>query len=311
MNGFFNVYKPAGMTSHDVVAAVRRAAKLKRVGHAGTLDPAAEGVLLVCVGPATRIVNRLMASRKSYRAVVELGATTTTDDATGEVVERRDADGVSRDDVELALRQMVGRVLQVPPMYSALKVAGTPLYRLARQGIEIERAAREIEIHSLTVIDWSPPRFTVDVECGKGTYVRTIARDLGERVGCGAHLQHLVRTASGRFTAAEAVPLADLVEGLKEDRWSSFLYPPDEALLDLPAVAVGQENERRIATGTPWQPLLPRSEPASGSLVRVYSASGELLGLAEYDSARGQYQPRKNLRDPAAEMPADEVGERR
>ena len=306
MNGFFNVYKPGGMTSHDVVAAVRRAARMQRVGHAGTLDPAAEGVLLVCVGPATRIVDRLMAARKRYRATIELGATTTTDDATGEVLERRDASGVSREAVEAAIAGMVGRVLQVPPMYSALKRGGTPLYRLARKGIEIEREPREIEIYSLTLVDCVLPRFTVDVECGKGTYVRTIAHDLGERVGCGAHLAHLVRTASGRFTADGAVLLADLLAALGEGQWADLLYPADEALLDLPAVAVGEENERRVETGSPWRPTASRHEPEPGALVRIYSSAGELLGLAEYDAARGHYQPRKSLRVPrAGEAEAD------
>ncbi len=300
MNGFFDVYKPGGMTSHDVVAKVRRAARLKRVGHAGTLDPAAEGVLLVCVGPATRVVDWLAATRKGYRATISLGATTTTDDATGEVLERRDASGVSRESVEVALAGMVGRVLQVPPMYSALKRGGTPLYKLARKGIEVEREPREIEIHALTLLDWAPPGLTIDVECGKGTYVRTIARDLGAALGCGAHLAHLVRTAVGRFTSADAVPLADLLTALEEGRWEDLLYPPDEALVDLPAVTVGEANERRIETGSPWVPTYSLRAPAAGALVRVYSSSGELLGLAEYDAALGHYQPRKSLRTPRA-----------
>jgi tRNA pseudouridine55 synthase len=193
---------------------------------------------------------------------------------------------------------MVGRVLQVPPMYSALKRGGTPLYRLARQGIEVERGPREIEIYSLDLVDWAPPRFTLDVECGKGTYVRTIARDLGSALGCGAHLAHLVRTAVGRFTAEDAVRLADLVTALGDGSWEDLLHPVDEALLDLPAVTVGEENERRVETGRPWSPVASRRELETGALVRVYSLAGELLGLAEYDSDRGQYQPRKSLRAP-------------
>jgi tRNA pseudouridine55 synthase len=223
--------------------------------------------------------------------------TTTTDDAEGEVVERRDASRVDSVEVESALAAMVGRVRQVPPMYSALKVDGRPLYRFARQGVEVERSAREVEIYALTLVEWQPPRFAVDVECGKGTYVRTIARDLGERLGCGAHLAHLVRTASGRFTAEEAIPLERLVEALRGNRWAELIHPPDAALLDLPAVVVGEENERRVETGSPWRPTVSRHEPAAGTLVRVYSAEGCLLGLAEYDSTDAVYRPRKSLRE--------------
>jgi len=295
VNGFFNVYKPGGMTSHDVVAAVRRASRDRRVGHAGTLDPAAEGVLLVCVGPATRVAEYLMGGRKRYLATIVLGATTTTDDAEGQVLSRADASGVTRTDVEAALASFVGRTTQVPPMYSALKVHGRPLYELARAGAEVEREPRVVEIYELRLVDWEPPRLRVDVLCGKGTYIRTLAHDLGERLGCGAYLERLRRTASGRFTVADAVPLRELLDALADGRWADLIYPPDEALLDLDAIVVGPEGERRMTTGSPWRPPAVLRRPPSRALCRVYSSAGEVVAIGAFDAAADNWHPVKTL----------------
>ncbi len=295
MNGIFNVRKPAGMTSHDVVAAVRRASRQKRVGHAGTLDPAAEGVLLVCVGPATRVVEYLMNGRKRYLATIVLGATTTTDDAEGQVLRRGDVSGITREAVEAALAGFVGRISQVPPMYSALKVGGKPLYKLARAGTEIEREPRQVEVYELRLVEWAPPRLRVDVLCGKGTYIRTLAHDLGERLGCGAYLEHLVRTASGRFSIEEATPLAELVEALADGRWRDLIYPPDVALLDYGVIIVGQEGERRLTTGSHYRPAVVLRRPADQAVCRVYSTAGEPLAVAEYDAADDDWRPTRLL----------------
>ena len=295
VNGFFNVNKPRGVTSHDVVAAIRRASRERRVGHAGTLDPAAEGVLLVCLGPATRVVEYLMDSHKRYLATVVLGVTTTTDDAEGQVISRRDASGVARADVERVLAHMVGRVLQVPPMYSALKVQGKPLYKLARSGVEVEREPREVEILDLQLLDFEPPRLRLGVLCGKGTYVRTIAHDLGEHLGCGAHLERLVRTAVGRFVVEDAVPLQRLVDALEHGQWENLIYPTDEALIGLDAIVVGQEGERRITTGSSWRPSLVLRRPAGQSLCRVYSLDGLPLGIAEFDPSADNWRPVKTF----------------
>src|SRR6185436_17123998 len=200
MHGFLNIDKPPGMTSHDVVARVRRLARQKRVGHAGTLDPAATGVLVVALGLATRLVEYIQeATTKRYRAVIRLGATTTTDDAEGEVLATAPVPALDPLAIETLLDQFRGQIAQVPPMYAALHHEGRRLHELARAGIVVERAARAVTIEQLDVLDWSPPVLVVDVMCSKGTYIRSLARDLGQVLGCGGHLKALKRTAVGTF----------------------------------------------------------------------------------------------------------------
>ena len=213
MNGVLNVDKPAGMTSHDVVGRIRRLAHLKRVGHAGTLDPDATGVLLVCLGQATRLADYLADEGKAYRATVALGATTTTEDASGEVLTRADASHLTENDLAGILPQFVGDIAQTPPMVSAVHHEGKRLYELARQGITVARAARIVHIESLVLESFTPgasAQATLEIECGKGTYIRTLCADLGATLGTGGHMASLCRTRVGAFTLETAVPLGDL-----------------------------------------------------------------------------------------------------
>src|SRR5689334_14246302 len=208
LHGFLNIDKPAGLTSHDVVAHIRRAARQKRVGHAGTLDPAATGVLVVALGNATRLIEYVQdATSKRYHAIVQLGTTTATDDAEGQVLASVAVPPFDRTAIERVLQAFRGEIMQVPPMYSALHYQGRRLHELAREGIAVERAARPVTIERLELIDWASPLLTLDVMCSKGTYIRSIARDLGDALGCGAHLQTLRRTAVGSFLIEDAVPL--------------------------------------------------------------------------------------------------------
>jgi tRNA pseudouridine55 synthase len=207
MNGVVVVDKPAGLTSFDVVARVRRALGERRVGHAGTLDPLATGVLPVCVGEATKLVPFLMGGDKEYEAEARLGVTTDTLDATGTVVAEASADHVSRADVAATLPRFRGRILQTPPMHSALRVDGRRLYELARQGVEVERVARPVEVHALELTAWTPPTLGLRIRCGKGTYVRSLIADLGAALGVGAHMTELRRTRVGAFTLATALSL--------------------------------------------------------------------------------------------------------
>ncbi len=248
MDGIFNLNKPAGMTSHDVVAHVRRLTRQRRVGHAGTLDPAASGVLPVCLGQATRVAEYLSESGKCYRATVILGAVTDTYDAEGEVI-RSAPVRVSREEIVAALPAFRGRQMQLPPLYSAIKLAGQPLYKLARAGAEVQLQPRPVEIYRLELVDWQPPAVVLEVECSKGTYVRSLAYDLGERLGCGAHLGGLVRLRSGPFTLEESLTLEELAQALVDGSWVHYLYAPDEALLDRQAVIVGPATEKRILQG--------------------------------------------------------------
>jgi len=294
MDGILVVNKPQGWTSHDVVARVRRLTHQKRVGHAGTLDPMATGVLLVCLGRATRVAEYLMASDKTYRAVVRLGVETDTYDAEGQVVATRPVD-VDESALRGALQKFVGEIDQVPPMYSALKRKGKPLYKLARQGVEVERAARRVTIHDITLREFMSPDVTIDVRCSPGTYIRSLAHDVGAalRGACGAHLTALTRLASGSFTLDDAVRLEDLTD---LENLSGLLRPLDAALQALPAVTLDAEAARRIVMGQ----AIPASRVEAlggGSLRRAYDVNGALLAIVTCDSAAQVWRPKKVLAD--------------
>jgi tRNA pseudouridine55 synthase len=288
--GILNVDKPTGLTSHDVVARTRQASGLGKVGHAGTLDPAASGVLLVCLGQATRVAEFLMQGRKRYEAEIRLGVTTDTGDAEGRVIRRNTEIDVIQEDVQQALSRFRGRIEQVPPMHSALKHKGTTLYRLARQGIEVERKPRAVEIYDLRLTDWTPPTFRLLVECSKGTYVRALAMDLGDVLGTGAHLQRLVRLACGPYTLEDALSLTEALHRLADGHWRQILHPIDEALLDFEAVIMDGEAETMIRQGQ----QVRGPEPRAGPFCRAYSSSsGRFVALLQYDEQYKIWQPRK------------------
>ena len=276
MHGFLNIDKPAGMTSHDVIAHIRRSARQKRVGHAGTLDPAATGVLVVALGHATRLIEYVQdATSKRYLATVYLGATTTTDDAEGQVLATVAVPPLDRAALEEALEPFQGEILQVPPMYSALHHQGRRLHELAREGIVVERAARPVTIERLELLDWDSPRLILDIMCSKGTYIRSLARDLGESLGCGAHLQALRRTAVGTFLIEQATPLAQLIDEPGDtDPLSQALLPPEIAVVDWPVVRLGTEAVRQVRNGS----AIAFTDIDADS-VRAHGSEGELLAL--------------------------------
>jgi tRNA pseudouridine55 synthase len=287
--GILNIHKPVGLTSHDVVDRVRRASGLRRVGHAGTLDPAASGVLLILLDAATRISEYLMEGTKRYDAEILLGISTDSGDKEGKITYRAAQISTTKGEIERALRLFVGRIEQQPPLYSALKHHGTPLYKLARQGIQVDLAPRQVEIHKLSLIDWASPRLRLLVECSKGTYIRALARDVGEKLGVGAHLQRLVRLASGHFTLDDAVPLTVVEDSFAKGYWPQILHPLDEGLLHYDAVIVDEEAEKRVYHGQPVWGL----KPLETSLCRVYSTSGRFVALLRYDQDAEVWQPRK------------------
>lgn len=287
--GFLNINKPPGMTSHDVVAAVRRASGERRVGHAGTLDPMATGVLVVGMGQATRLIEYLMHGRKVYRAQIHFGLSTDTLDAEGQVTRRVEDIDLDITDIETLLPDFIGRIEQVPPMYSALKRGGQPLYKLARRGITVPRKPRLVEIHDIEVLNWELPVLEVRVTCGRGTYIRALARDLGERMGCGAHLKSLVREASGRFKINMSEPLDVVEDSFRHNYWQALIHPPDEALLDFDAMIVDRQTAEKIKHGH----KIAGRGPLSTSLCRAYTVDGEFIALMEHDPNRGLWQPRK------------------
>lgn len=291
-HGILNVDKPLGQTSHDVVERVREVTAIRRVGHAGTLDPLASGVLLVCVGrAATRVAEFLMREPKVYRTDMRLGVTTDTFDAEGEVV-TESAVEVDRNDVEGALEQFRGSIEQTPPMYSAVKHKGKPLYRWARRGVEVERATRRVEIYSLELTTWDRPTCTLEVTCSAGTYVRTLVHDLGQELGCGAYVTALTRVASGAFRLEDAVTLDRFARAARAGHWASLLCPIDEALAgQFHALHLDADAARRLCSGQ----AIERDDGTAedGALVRVYGPRGRFLALASFDAVDEVWRPRK------------------
>jgi tRNA pseudouridine55 synthase len=283
MRGFLNIDKPTGMTSFDVVRAVRRAAGVKRVGHAGTLDPLATGVLPVAIGgEATRLIDALVGASKRYVAEVTLGAETTTDDSEGEVVASADASEVTAAAVASALETFVGTHPQLPPAYSAIKVAGVPAYRAARKGEAHDLALRVVVAYALTLVTFEAGRCVIEVHCGKGYYVRSLARDLGRMLGVYGHVSALRRTAVGPFAIARAVPLADAVSRLQAGDIATMLHAPDAVLTDWPAVLLGSDDIIEVRLGRPVTPE-PRLDvaPEATLRARAYGPDGRLVALVE------------------------------
>lgn len=280
--GFLNIDKPLGMTSHDVVARVRRGLKIKKVGHAGTLDPLATGVLVVCLGAATRLSEYVMNSTKRYRARVHLGMTTTTYDAEGEIIEQTDASHIQQADIEAALTSFLGDIQQIPPIYSAIKQGGRKLYDIARAGETVELQPRPVRIDSLIVSDWNPPQFTLDVVCSPGTYIRSLAYDLGAALGVGAHLAGLVRTASGAFTLENAVKLDDLLVD-----WQKYLIAPSDALVGWPVVHLDTANLDHILHGR----SIVDAASTDNDLALAYAPNGQFIAILKGDN--GTWKPHK------------------
>lgn len=289
MDGVVNVYKPIGPTSHDVVNHVRRLFGQKRVGHAGTLDPMATGVLVVCLGKATRIVEYLTNTKKEYRATMTLGVRTDSEDSTGKVIDEADASDVSYDSIKEAAGRFAGEIDQVPPMISALKHEGKPLYKHAREGKTIERAARRVTVHSINVTGFRPgERAEADltVVCSSGTYIRTLCADIGDALGCGAMMSRLERTRVGVYNLDQAVTLDDL-----EIAPESHVTTISDALRDMPYVEVDSEGEWQVLHGLT---TVLRTSTEPGSTVRIVSGGNLIaIGLVADDGA--SVKPRKVL----------------
>jgi tRNA pseudouridine55 synthase len=287
--GILNIDKPTGMTSHDVVNRVRRLSGQRRVGHAGTLDPLATGVLVICVGWATRLSEYLMVGTKCYRATARLGVTTDTYDSEGSVILEVDPGNVLLAGVNRALETFEGEIEQIPPMYSAVKQKGTPLYKLARRGEVVTRLPRSVQVYALSVVDWNPPDVVFEVTCSKGTYIRSLVHDVGEKLGCGAHLTALTRLSSGPFRLTEAFSLEELASAFEQRRARTLLYPVQKALEGFDVLTVGDETAGRIRHGQAVEGPLP--EHASFGL--ALSSWGEPLAVLKYDGSTGRWQPNK------------------
>jgi tRNA pseudouridine55 synthase len=292
VSGVLVVDKPIGLTSHDVVQIIRRGTGIRRAGHTGTLDPRASGVLVILIGPAVRLSEFVSASDKRYQATIHLGSSTDTYDSEGEIVEpntpRVSVDEISEEYFNEVLQRFVGEIEQVPPPYSAVKVQGKKAYEMAREGEEVDLSPRIIKVYSLDVLEWAPPEVVIDVYCSSGTYVRSLANDLGKELGTGAHLVGLRRTKSGRFTLRDAVPLRRLQEAFDAGNWYRYLIPAAEALADWPMVELDADQVELIRHGH----RIP-AEPNQKGWARAITQQGDLVALLEVDEATQEWQPRK------------------
>lgn len=273
LSGILPVDKPLGWTSHDVVARVRRLVGQKAVGHAGTLDPLATGLLLVVLGEATKLSSSLMEGEKIYRVEVVLGATTVTDDAEAPLATRAPLPPLSLAQIEACLQRLVGTIAQTPPRYAAVKRGGQTLYSLARRGIEVEPEPRQVTIRAIELEGWEVPRLSLRVTCAPGTYIRSLARDIGACLGVGGYVHALRRVASGSFSVAQAAPLATLQT---RPEVIQALEPPDRAVVHLPAAVLTTEQARQVRHGA----AVPVGGNAANT-VRLYGPDGQFLALAE------------------------------
>lgn len=271
MEGFFNIDKPTGISSHDVVNRLRRLTGIRRIGHAGTLDPLATGVMLLGVGRGTRLIEYLVGQPKWYRATIRLGQETDSYDADGAVVAERPFSHITLPQIEAALAQFVGDLEQLPPMYSAIKKDGQPLYKLARQGIEIERKPRAVTIFEASLIDWSPPLLTVDVHCSSGTYIRSLAFDMGRVLECGGHIAALRRTAVGEFSIAVAVAL----DALTSENSDDYCLPLETAVRHLPRVELPLAQAQDLLNGR----FAPREDDLPNGTVAALFSNNQFWGI--------------------------------
>jgi len=288
VSGVLVLDKPIGLTSHDVVQIVRRGTGIRRAGHTGTLDPRASGVLVILVGPAVRLSEFVSASDKRYQATIHMGSSTDTYDSEGAITDETPVEDIEEEAFDEILQTFVGEIEQVPPPYSAVKVKGRKAYEMARKGEEVELEPRKINVYSLDVLEWAPPETVIDVYCSSGTYVRSLANDLGQAMGTGAHLIGLRRTKSGRFTLRDAVPLRRLREAFDAGDWYKFLIPAAEALADWPMVELDADEVEKVRHGH----RVP-AEPDQTGWARGVTQQGDLVALLEVVEDDQEWQPRK------------------
>ncbi len=293
-SGILNIDKPYGITSMEVVRRVKRALGVRKgVGHGGTLDPIATGVIPVCIGQSTRVMEYLLDSSKEYTCRIHMGVSTDTYDAMGEITAERDASEVTRERIESALLEFRGQIEQVPPAYSALKRQGRRLYDLAREGVKVELEPRVVLVHETRLLEWEPPSATVNIVCGKGFYVRSLAHDLGNELGCGGHMTSLVRRRTGPFGLDDAISLDDAVQIVESGRMADLLIGPDSALESMPAMVLGQRHLDPTLHGRPLPAGVGPVTDSDEERIRAYSTDGTFVAIMRFDAALQQWRPDK------------------
>ncbi len=293
-NGIINVYKERGFTSFDVVAKLRGILGQKKIGHTGTLDPDAEGVLPVCLGSATKVCDLLTDRKKTYEAILLLGIETDTQDTSGTVLERGDLSGLTEKAVRETIASFVGEIMQVPPMYSALKVNGQRLYDLARKGQTVERKARPVTIYRIDILEMRLPFVRMEVTCSKGTYIRTLCHDIGERLGCHGALSYLLRTRVAGYTLLNALSLAEIEKKRDDGTLDQYIRPVDDVFSAYPAVKVLPEADRFLYNGNPLRKgQVSDMAPSKSGNYRIYDSAGKFCAVYQWDEARHLLTPVK------------------
>lgn len=303
INGIVNIYKEKGYTSHDVVAVLRKVVGQKKIGHTGTLDPDATGVLPVCLGRATKVCELLTDHDKTYEALLLLGKTTDTQDISGEVLEEKDPAHLTEEEVRSCIESFIGEYDQVPPMYSALKVNGKKLYELAREGKTVERKSRRVQIHGIRIVEMNLPHVRMEVDCSKGTYIRTLCHDIGEKLQVGGCMEELERTKVGRFLKEDAVTLDEVRQKMEQGEGAELFTPLDQIFAELPAVTVTDAKAWMSYNGNdlPERFLLEKEEWTDGQEVRVYDSRKNFIGLYQYRAPKKLFHIKKMFLDPEAE----------
>ncbi len=294
IHGVLNVYKEAGFTSHDVVAKLRGILKQKKIGHTGTLDPDAVGVLPVCLGKGTRLCDMLTDETKTYETVLLLGKSTDTQDISGTVIAEAQPE-TEEEKIRACIAGFEGEYMQIPPMYSALKVNGKKLYELAREGIQVERKPRRVQFHRIRILELAPPRVKMEVTCSKGTYIRTLCHDIGETLGCHGCMEHLTRTRVGRFRISDSRKLSEIEEIVREGRLEEILTPVDQMFSGYPCISVRSEADSLVFNGNPLKEtsFAGDSRPDRSDAVRLYSSEGLFVGIYQFDGKREIWKPEK------------------
>jgi len=302
VDGILLLDKPLGRSSNNALQKVRYLFQAKKAGHTGSLDPLATGVLPICFGQASKVTPYLLDADKSYRCTAQLGITTTTGDKEGEVLQEREVTLFSEDDVEAVLETFRGPIQQIPPMYSALKHNGQPLYKLARQGIDIKRKPRDVTIHELVLIEKTEDTITLDVRCSKGTYIRTLAQDIGEALGFGAHLSMLRRTHVSPFNCDKLYTVEDIEKLAEEGKLEEALLPIDTALQELPSLNLSEEETKLLRNGI----KVKKADTPDSDMIRLYNQNHTFIGIGRQSKNENdeiQIAPRRmmNTHEPLAE----------
>lgn len=296
IDGIINIYKEKGYTSHDVVACMRGILKIKKIGHTGTLDPLAEGVLPVCIGKGTKLVDMIVDKDKTYEAVLKLGIATDTQDIEGKVIKTSEVN-IEYQRIEEVIKSYIGEYLQLPPMFSAVKLNGKKLYEYARKGQEVEREYRRVTIKDIRILGYSEEEHEVrmSVDCGKGTYIRTLLHDIGETLGCGGTMKELKRTAVGNFKIEDSLKLDDVNRLVREGRLEDYIVPADAMFPGYVRVMVDRNYHKLIYNGNPFyrEQLIHPADKIDSELVRVYDADNVFIGIYRYESAKDMFKPVK------------------